>query len=289
MTIRILPFGAAFLFAGAAIAQPVANPGAVNTPSRSELPAPVRLNPSIAALRERALHDDTAYQIVEGITTEVGPRMDGSEAEGRARVWAVARLKALGFRNVHVEPFTLPVWQRGLERASVVSPYSQPLRIVGLGNSGATPPGGLTLPVAYFASFNDLLLAPAGSLAGKIAFVSNAMQPTQDGSSYGSEGMARFVGPGVAASKGAAAIVIRSIGTDHGRGPHTGVTNFPPGVTAIPAAALSVADAENLERMVKLGKPVTLHLSSTTTRSACVNPAMSSPRCRGPIPRRGLS
>ena len=52
------------------------------------------------------------------------------------------------------------------------------------------------------------------------------MQPTQDGSSYGSQGLARFVGPNVAAKKGASAIVIRSIGTDHGRGPHAGDHQF---------------------------------------------------------------
>ncbi len=227
------------------------------------MPTPVAPDPRIAALRDKALSDDTAYAIVESVTTEVGPRPDGSAAEERARTWAVAKMKALGFQNVRVEPFTLPIWQRGVETAEVVAPVPQPLRLTALGNSGATPPEGVTLPVAYFASFNDLLLAPAGSLAGKIAFVSNAMQPTQDGSSYGSQGMARFVGPNIAASKGAAAIVIRSIGTDHGRGPHAGNTNFARGVTPIPAAALSVADAENLERIVKLGKPVTLHLTLT--------------------------
>lgn len=226
-------------------------------------PAPVELDPHVAALRDKALADDTAYAIIESVTTEVGPRPDGSEAEGRARAWAVAKMKALGFQNVRIEPYTLPVWQRGIETGEVVSPFPQPLRLTALGNSGATPPEGLTLPVAYFATFNDLLLAPAGSLAGKIAFVSNQMQPTQDGSSYGSQGLARFVGPNIAATKGAAAIVIRSIGTDHGRGPHAGGTNFAAGVTPIPAAALSVADAENLERMVKLGKPVTLHLTLT--------------------------
>src|ERR1700761_781599 len=165
------------------------------------MPTPVRLDPQIAALRDKALADDTAYGIVESVTTEVGPRFDGSEAEGRARAWAVAKMKALGFHNVHVESFTLPVWQRGIETADIVSPFPQPLRLTALGNSGATPPEGLTLPVVYFASFNDLLLAPAGSLTGKIAFVSNAMQPTQDGSSYGSQGVARFVGPNVAATK----------------------------------------------------------------------------------------
>lgn len=238
---------------------------ALSSPALAQraMPTPVTLDPRIAALRDKALTDDTAYAIIESVTTEVGPRPDGSEAEGRARSWAVAKMKALGFQNVHVEPFTLPVWQRGIETGEVVAPFPQALRLTALGNSAATPPEGLTLPVAYFASFNDLLLAPAGSLAGKIAFVSNAMQPTQDGSSYGSQGLARFVGPNVAATKGAAAIVIRSIGTDHGRGPHAGGTNFAPGVKPIPAAALSVADAENLERMVKLGKPVTLHLTLT--------------------------
>ncbi len=227
------------------------------------MPVPVAPDQRLEALRDKALADNTAYAVVESLTTEVGPRPDGSEAEGRARTWAVAKMKALGFQNVRIEPFTLPVWQRGVETAEVVSPFPQPLRLTALGNSGATPAEGITLPVAYFASFNDLLLAPAGSLAGKIAFVSNTMQPTQDGSSYGNQGMARFAGPNVAATKGAAAIVIRSIGTDHGRGPHTGNTNFAPGVTPIPSAALSVADAENLERMVKLGKPVTLHLTLT--------------------------
>ncbi|MDH7974119.1 M20/M25/M40 family metallo-hydrolase [Sphingomonas sp. AR_OL41] len=231
--------------------------------AQRSMPTPVAPDPRIAALRDKALSDDTAYAIVESVTTEVGPRPDGSAAEERARTWAVAKMKALGFQNVRVEPFTLPIWQRGIETAEIVAPFPQPLRLTALGNSGATPPEGVTLPVAYFASFNDLLLAPAGSLAGKIAFVSNAMQPTQDGSSYGSQGMARFVGPNIAASKGAAAIIIRSIGTDHGRGPHAGNTNFAPGVTPIPAAALSVADAENLERIVKLGKPVMLHLTLT--------------------------
>lgn len=241
--------------------QPVPAP-AVTRPRPT--PLGVAVDPQVAALRDKALGDTLAYDIVEGLTTEIGPRPDGSDAEVRARAWAVARLKALGFKNVRVEPYELyNVWQRGAETAEVVAPFPQPLRLTALGNSGATPAEGLTLPVAYFPTLNDMLLAPDGSLRGKVAFVSNQMQPTQDGSSYGSQGSARFVGPAVAAQKGAAAIVIRSIGTDHGRGPHAGNTNFPAGVAPIPAAALSVADAENLERMVKLGKPVTLHLTLT--------------------------
>jgi hypothetical protein len=227
-------------------------------------PVGVTVDPAVAVLRDKALADDLAYSIVEGLTTEIGPRPDGSPAEARARDWAVARLKGLGFRNVRIEPYQLHnVWERGIETAEVVAPYPQPLRLTALGNSGATPAAGLTGTVAYFATLNDLILAPEAAVRGRIVFVSNAMQPTQDGSSYGSEGAARFVGPNIAAKKGASAIVIRSIGTDHGRGPHTGGTNFDAGVAPIPAAALSVADAENLERMAKLGRPVTLHLTLT--------------------------
>jgi Zn-dependent M28 family amino/carboxypeptidase len=100
-------------------------------------------------------------------------------------------------------------------------------------------------------------------LKGKIAFVSHSMKPTQDGSSYGAFGPARFVGPNIAAKKGAAAIVIRSAGTDYHRNPHTGNTNFEAGVAPIPAGALSIPDAENLERMLKRGKPVMMKLVLT--------------------------
>ncbi|RIA46075.1 Zn-dependent M28 family amino/carboxypeptidase [Hephaestia caeni] len=243
-----------------AIAAAIASPAAAQT-LPAGLVTPVA--DDVAALRDAALKDDIAWDIVEGLTTEIGPRLAGTEAEARARAWGAAKLKALGFQNVRIETYQMPVWVRGEERAEVISPFPQPLRLTALGNSGATPAAGLTAPIAYFPTFGDLARAPDGSLKGKIAFVSHAMEPTQDGSSYGAYGVARFVGPAVAAKKGAAAIVIRSIGTDRGRGPHAGVTNFPDGVAPIPAAALSVADAENLERMVKRGKPVTLKLVLT--------------------------
>src|SRR5277367_983157 len=87
------------------------------------VPTALKLDPLVASLRDKALHDDTAWEIVESVTTEVGPRPDGSEAEGRARTWAVAKMKSLGFRNVRVEPYTLPIWERGQETAEVISPY----------------------------------------------------------------------------------------------------------------------------------------------------------------------
>jgi len=230
---------------------------------RTAPPLPAPVDAKVAALRDAALKDDVAYDIVEGLTTEVGQRLAATEAEARARTWGVAKLKALGFKNVHVETYQMPVWLRGEERAEVVAPFPKTLKLVALGNSGATPAAGLTAPVVVFRTYGDLANAPAGAVRGKIVYVGNAMVPTQDGSSYGAYGPARFVGPALAARLGAAAIVIKSIGTDHHRNPHTGVTDFPAGVAPIPSAALSVSDAELLERIADRGKPITLKLVLT--------------------------
>jgi carboxypeptidase Q len=225
-------------------------------------PPPMKYD--VPTLRDAALNDDVvAYDIIEGLTTEIGPRQGGTEAEARARAWAVPKLKALGFDNVRIEEYQMPTWVRGEERAEVVSPFPQKLAVTALGNSGSTGPQGLEAEIVYFPTLEALRNAPDGSLKGKIAFVSHAMKATQDGSSYGAFGPARFVGPNIAAKKGAAAIVIRSAGTDYHRNPHTGNTNFEAGVTPIPAGALSIPDAENLERMLKRGKPVKIKLTLT--------------------------
>ena len=136
--------------------------------------------------------------------------------------------------------------------------------LAALGNSGSTTDKGITGEVVYFPTLADLEAAPDESLKGKIAFVSHGMEATQDGSSYGYFGAARRQGPSIAAKKGAIGILIRSIGTDNHRMPHTGVQMWADGVTPIPAAALSVPDAEQLARVIARGQPVKLHLTLTS-------------------------
>ncbi|MBL0925227.1 MAG: M28 family peptidase [Sphingomonadaceae bacterium] len=228
------------------------------------LVTPVSAASPLETLRDKALDaDEVAYDIVEGLTTEIGPRQAGTEAEARARTWSVAKLKALGFNNVRIEEYQMPTWVRGEETAEVVAPFPQKLAVTALGNSGSTGEVGLEAEIVFFPTLDALRAVPDGSLNGKIAFVSHAMKRTQDGSSYGAFGPARFVGPNIAAKKGASAIVIRSAGTDYHRNPHTGNTNFDAGVTPIPAGALSIPDAENLERMLARGKPVRMKLKLT--------------------------
>ena len=203
-----------------------------------------------ATLRDAVLQDRTAWQVTESLTTEVGPRLAGSEADARAVAWAQAKFKALGYDKVWTEPVTFPKWVRRSESAQVLGPHAQPMRVAALGGSvGGTVEG----EVVRFPDLAALEALPDGALAGKIAFVDYQMQARRDGSDYRNGGGIRGRGPSVAIRKGAAGFLMRSAGTDTSRAPHTGNTRYEPGLTPIPAAALSTIDAAQLARLVALG------------------------------------
>lgn len=219
----------------------------------ADVPTPAQAN----QIREDALKDDIAWGIAEGLTTEVGQRLAATEAEERARNWAVTKLKALGFSNVRIEPYTMTRWTRGAERASILSPFPQNLVVAALGGSASTPPGGITAEVVAYSSLAAFKAAPPAEAKGKIVFVSHAMAVTSDMNGYGTFSAVRRTAPKLAAERGALAVLIRSVGTDHHRNPHTGGGAAG---TGIAAGALSLPDAEQLMRVIQRGIPVRMNL-----------------------------
>ena len=213
-------------------------------------------DPQIQALIDAALASDVGYSVVESLTTEIGPRLAGSDAEARAREWGVAKLKSLGFENVRIEPFTVPGWERGIETASIQFPSPQKLYITALGGSVATPSGGVTAPVAYFPTFEDLENAPDEGLEGKIVYISGRMEKAPDGAGYGPANRKRRSGASEAAIRGAVAVLIRSVGTDSHRFPHTGQMRYADDVKKIPIAAMSGPDADQMDRLLAGGDTV---------------------------------
>ena len=215
-----------------------------------------------AQLRDRALSDTTAWDLVSSLTTEVGQRLAGTEAAARAKDWGLAKLRALGFANVHAEPFPIRAWIRGPESAAVVAPYVQSLAILGLGGSVGTPAQGIEAPITVFSAYEELLAAAPGSLNGRIAVVNQLMPRNQDGSGYGYLNPARRAGPSEASRRGAIGYLVRSLSSDPtSRLPHAGSMGaYQPGVTPIQAAALSVTDADQLARMAAIG-PVRVRFS----------------------------
>ncbi len=251
------------LLIGCASAPALAQSAPVPTPAPLRaVAAPASVpDDTTAALRTAALADPVAMQFLTDLTTEIGPRPAGTPAEARARDWAVTRLRSLGFQNVRIEEFRMPVWERGAESGSITAPYAMPLALTALGGSAPTPAGGIEGDLVVFHDLAAFDAAPDSAVRGRIVYVGHAMRRTQDGSSYGAFGPVRFSGPDRAAKRGVRAFIIRSIGTDQHRNPHTGQTNFSAGVQPIPAVAISNPDADQIERLGS-GIRVRLNLAS---------------------------
>jgi carboxypeptidase Q len=210
-------------------------------------------------LAATGMTDAVGLSFVEGLTTDIGPRLAGSAAEAKARDWATAELKKLGFQNVRTEAFTLPYWARVSERAYIIGDVPQDLVMTALGGSPATPKGGIEAEVVRFESLDGVKAAAQGTLTGKIVFIDERMQRTQDGAGYGLAGAKRRGCAAAAAEKGAAACLIRSVGTQPHRMAHTGIMGRDGPVGALPSAALSGPDADQLTRRLAKGA-VKVHL-----------------------------
>jgi hypothetical protein len=216
-------------------------------------------------LRQRALEDNRAWNLVAALTSEVGPRPAGSVGDRRAVAWAVEQMEAMGFENVRAEPVTVPSWEAGITTGRIVTPHPQELRLTALGGSVGTPEDGIEAEVIEVASQEELMAMSPDRLAGKIVFVNHRMERKRDGSDYGKVVMGRGFAAWTASDAGAIAVVIRSVGTGNHRFPHTGGMfrhqGSPP---PIPAAALAIPDADILEYQLRLGEPVRLHLEMTS-------------------------
>jgi hypothetical protein len=213
------------------------------------------------ALRESGLKSELAYELVDSLVTEIGPRPAGSLTDQRAVDWALQQLKRLGFANVRAEAVPLRAWKRGDAHAHITAPFPQPLVTTALGNSVATPKEGLHAELAYYADL-DALKADASERAhGRIVFIDQKTERSRDARGYGRAVAARIQAPLEAAKRGALAVAIRSIGTDRDRLAHTGATRYAEGVTRIPAVAVSVPDADLIARMTRYGQPIKLHLA----------------------------
>ncbi|MFK7865654.1 MAG: M20/M25/M40 family metallo-hydrolase [Pseudohongiellaceae bacterium] len=217
-------------------------------------------------LMSQALDSDLAYEIVESLTTEIGPRLAGSDAEARARGWGKALGERLGFDRVSIEEFELPYWERGDMTISMTAPYRQALYGTALGGSGASPQNGeLEAEIAYFRTVDDLMEVEDASLIGRIAFVDGeAIVASQNGEGYGPANQRRRIGWQHAQRAGAEALVVRSVGSDSHRFPHTGMMTAEEGEWAdIPVIAVSNPDADHLRRLHDLGNAIRLDVHSS--------------------------
>jgi Iap family predicted aminopeptidase len=201
---------------------------------------------AVEELRESALKQSRAHQWVQELTDATGPRMAGSPGDAAGVAWAMAKMKALGFEQVHAEKVSVMHWTRGVETGEVLSPTHHRLALTALGGSVPTPPGGVEAEVIEVTSIEDLQHRSRAQVEGKIVFFSAAIQTDKD---YGRLNPIRGNGAVESAKLGAIGMVMRSLATSKARFPHTGMMRYQEGVAKIPAAALAVPDAELLQRL----------------------------------------
>jgi hypothetical protein len=197
-------------------------------------------------LRDAGLADGNAWRLVQQLCNEVGPRPAGSPGDAKAVAWAQQALRGLQLQNVRAEPVPLRVWVRGPASAALVAPVAEPLVMVALGNSVATPEAGIEAEVAWYPDFAALAADTTERARGRIVFIDQKTERSRDGRGYGAAVPARSRGAVEAAKRGALALGIRSIGTDRERIAHTGAMRYEIGLPQIPAFAISVPDAERL-------------------------------------------
>jgi hypothetical protein len=207
------------------------------------------LSPDAAvALQRDELSSSHAYAIVRSLCDEVGPRLAGSPGDRAAVAWALRTMQGMGLSNPRAEKVRVTHWERGEGRAEIVGPVRQPLAVAALGGSVGTPGRGTEGDVVEAASIAELQKLPPEQVRGKIVFLDPVTRRARDGAGYGETVLNRHHGAREAAKLGAVALLLRSIGTDHDRLPHTGAKAKDD--REIPAAALSVPDAELLHQVL---------------------------------------
>ena len=207
----------------------------------------------------RAQQDSAAWNRLAVMTETFGNRFSGSPALTQAQDWVLAEMKKDGLDNVHGEPAMIPHWVRGAESAELIEPRHQNLPMLGLGGSIATPPQGITGEVFVVRTFDELK-AHAAEAKGKIVLFNAPF------TNYGETVIYRTNGAVEAAKVGAIASLIRSVTPYSQRTPHTGNMHYDSTVKAIPHAAITVEDADMIERMQQRGQKVvvTLKMSART-------------------------
>jgi carboxypeptidase Q len=207
-----------------------------------------------------------AWTMLQVITDHFGPRLSGSPGLERAIDWTSDTFRSWGLETWQ-DPVAVPHWVRGREEGQLISHMNQPIVLTALGGSIATPAEGLTAEVVVVGSYEELE-ALGERVEGKIVLYNNPfdmemVRQQRVFEAYSKAVVFRSTGAIRAAQKGAVASLVRSVTTASLRTPHTGAMRYDPEVPQIPAAAVTIEDAELMQRLYSQGERVLMRLVLT--------------------------
>lgn len=255
---------------GRQVEQPQKDPGVLAVQEKDSPPSPPtpiadQYRDVARRILEAADKDEGGWKKLQHLTDRIGHRLSGSAALDQAIAWAIAAMKADGLDDVHGEKVMVPKWVRGEEWGRLAAPVDRPLALIGLGGTVATAKKGLAGEVVVVGNFDELDRLGAAGVKGKIVLFNHPMRAwnQKDGPGYGEAAPYRTRGPSRAAKLGAIAALVRSVTNRSLSSPHTGATSFEKDVKPIPAAAVSIEDAELIARLAAAGEKVTVRLRTS--------------------------
>ncbi len=207
-----------------------------------------------------ALIEGQAYEKLEYLSDNIGNRLSGSPQLNQAIEWAVNAMKADGLENVRAEAAKVPHWVRGEESAEIITPAKHKLNILGLGGTIGTVSAGITAEVVVVGNFDELDKL-GEQVKGKIVLYNSPMRKDlPPGQAYGEAVRYRGIGAVRAAKYGAVAALVRSVTTVSLSTPHTGAMRYQDDTPKIPAAAVTVENAELMQRLYVKGEKIVVNL-----------------------------
>ncbi len=200
-----------------------------------------------------ALGNHFAWTRLAELTDRFGHRLSGSPQLDAAIQWAAEEMRRDGLEAVRTETVMVPRWVRGQERLMIVEPAHHEISMLGLGGSVGTGPDGIDAPLVVVNDFDELE-ARKTELAGTIVLYNVEYSTYRETVAYRSSGASR------AARYGAVAALVRSVGPDGLRTPHTGGMRYQDDAPRIPTAAIASEDADRLQRLVDRRQRVSVRL-----------------------------
>lgn len=221
--------------------------------------------PALVKIAGEGFLNSNAYKYLAELSDDIGSRVTGSPAERKAEEWGMAKMKAIGLENVHLEKYTIwKGWTRGTADAQLLSPVARKLHVDAMGWTGSTPAGGVDADVVPINLFDlDNEIKNISRLKGKIALTVIRGQSKKSGiltfAQYGD-----FL---KAAHDAGVVAVIGGQGGSRAAGmnlTHTGILGFDDDF-AVPVISMTGEDQSQLERFVDRGITPRVHINVQNT------------------------
>lgn len=227
---------------------------AIFADERPKGPAEDGTMPALVKIMGEGQLNAHAFQYLTELSDDVGPRVTGSPLERKSEEWGMAKMKAMGLENVHLEKYMIwKGWTRGTAEAELLTPTRHKLHVDAMGWTGSTPAGGAEGDIVTANLFDlDNEIKNASRLKGKVVLMVIKGKP-----SGGNFAMlfARFGDFLKAAGSAGAVAVIGGQGGGRSQGmnlTHTGILGFDTDY-AVPVVSMTAEDQSQIERYLERG------------------------------------